>query len=215
MPRGCFPRKGPREDVHVTGKPQLGASLPSASGCPGKRRHSARRYQTQWLGKTRARSVIDSPPGPPIKNVWNYSCKVPLTHGSFVRTLKYQRLSAAYPLLAVCSHLLSRTQPGAGSIFDSSHVTLSSRAATTAGGTPGPAAPPVGTNPWGWGRGKGWGPPRPGSPQPCPAGWQQPARCRRAGGNEHISPHGAGRRSRARSTIYCIHQVLLAGRNEA
>lgn len=114
--------------------------------------------------------MIDSPPGPPIKNVWNYSCKVPLTHGSFARTLKYQRLSAAYPLLAVCSHLLSRTQPGAGSIFDSSHVTLSSRAATTAGGTPGPAAPPVGTNPWGWGRGKGWGPPGPGSPSPARPG---------------------------------------------
>lgn len=59
------------------------------------------------IRETQMRSVIDSPLGSAMKNVWNYSCKVPLTHGSFVRTLKHQRLSAAYPLFAICSHLLS------------------------------------------------------------------------------------------------------------
>lgn len=59
------------------------------------------------IRETQTRGVIDSPPGSAMKNVWNYSCKVPLTHGSFVRTLKQQRSSAAYPLFAICSHLLS------------------------------------------------------------------------------------------------------------
>lgn len=142
------------------------------------------------------------------------------------------RLPAACDLLP----FIITNKPGAGSIFDSSHVTLSSRAAA-AGGTPSPAAPPRARTPGDGGdrdtgvRGRGWGrgPPGAGSrtrlppalPGQVAAGTARqpaPARgrgCRRAGGNEHIYTHGTGRRRNTRNTIYCIHQVLLAGRNEA
>lgn len=80
------------------------------------------------IRETQLRGVIDSPPGSTIKNVWNYSCKVPLTRGSFVRTLKYQRLPVTYPLFAICSPFIIMNKPALILFSTPLHVTLSSQA---------------------------------------------------------------------------------------
>lgn len=96
----AFPRRGPQKGSAEGSSAGCCSSLPPNLPNPS---HCA----VLCIKETQTRSVIDSPRGSAMKNVWNYSCKVPLTHGSFVRTLKHQRLSAAYPLFAICSHLLS------------------------------------------------------------------------------------------------------------